>query len=105
MRYIPVDINALGAVTFVAAEPRMDGEGHPVLRDGVPVHRVSLLIRPTGGRPEVLDVNLTRVEPVHMMDGQRVRLSGLTASPWERNGRSGVSYTADAIDPIGGDNK
>lgn len=105
MRRIPVDMAALGEARFVQAETRVDREGRPVLRDGVPVQRVSLLVRPKGERPEVLDVDVARVEPVRMAENTRVRLGDLTCTPWAVEGRSGVTYRAVSIDPLGGDNK
>lgn len=105
MRRIPVDAAALGDIRFVQAEARKDREGNPVLRDGVQVQRVSLLVRPKDERPEVLDVDVVRADPVHMMENVRVRLGDLTCTPWTVEGRSGMTFRAASIDPLGGDNK
>lgn len=102
MRRIPVDVAALGDIRFVEAEPQTDREGKPVLRDGVPIQLVSLLIKPKGERPEVLQVKVARVDPVRMDDNVRVRIADLTATPWTRDSMSGVSYQASDITPLGG---
>lgn len=102
MRRIPVDVPALGAIRFVQVERQTDQNGEPVLRDGVPVQVASLLIKPKGERPEVLQVKVVRAEPVRVDENARVRITDLTATPWSRDGRDGVSYQAADITPIGG---
>lgn len=102
MNRIPVDCAALGDMRFLAGEARMDQDGKPVLRDGVPVQRVSVLVRPADGRQEVIEINVTRVEPVRMGDLARVRIMNLTARPWVIDGRDGISWNADDVTPLGG---
>lgn len=102
MRRIPVDAAALGDVRFVQAEQQRDQQGEPLLWDGVPVQVASLLIKPKGERPEVLQVKVVRAEPVRVDENARVRVVDLTATPWARDGRDGVSYQAADITPLGG---
>lgn len=99
MRRIPVDENRLGNPRFVQSEPRTDGEGKPVLRDGVPVQRVSVLIKPDGERPDVLEVSVPHIEPFRFADNEKVRFDNLRAMPWNAEGRSGVAYSADDVRP------
>ena len=87
------------------SEARVDPEGKPVLRDGLPVQRVSLLVRPAGERPEVIDINVAQIEPIHYPDNARVRPVGLTCSQWSIEGRSGTSYSAERIEPAEGNGK
>ena len=87
---------------FLQSETRTDQEGKPLLRDGVPVQRVSLLVRPAGGKPEVIEVNVARIEPVRLAENCRVAVRDLTVSQWSVDGRAGVSYAAGAIEPVNG---
>lgn len=108
MNRIPVDIAQLGDVRFLGAQTRTDPEGKTVLRDGVPVQRVSILVAPPEGRREVLEINVARVEPVRGAEYAKTRLANLTARPWNIDGRDGISFSADDITVIGqpqGDNK
>jgi hypothetical protein len=103
MNRIPVDVPALGELHFVSSETRKDGEGKTILRDGVPVQRVNVLIMPADGRPEVLPVDVTQIEPFRLGENARIRIAKLTAHPWKVNGRDGVSFAAESIDPLSGD--
>lgn len=111
MNRIPVSVPALGDVRFLGCEARTDNEGKPVLRDGVPVQRVSVLVAPPDGRREVIDVNVTQAEPINGPEYGKAKIMNLTARPWVIDGRDGVSFSADAITvvgalpPIGNDNK
>lgn len=102
MNRIPVDIVQLGDVRFLGAQTRTDPEGKPVLRDGVPVQRVSILVAPPEGRREVIEVNVVRVEPIRGTEYAKARLANLTARPWSIDGRDGVSFSADDVTVIGG---
>ena len=99
MRRIPVDPARLGEPRFVQSETRTDNEGKTVLRDGVPVQRVSVLVKPADERPEVLEVSVPRTEPFKFNDNEKVRFDNLRAMPWSTEGRSGVSYSADDVRP------
>lgn len=100
MRRIPVDVPALGDMRFIQSETRTDPEGKPVLRDGVKVQRVSVLAKPRGERPEVLEISVRQDEPIRMNDNEKIRVDNLTAMPWNTDGRSGIAFNADSIKPL-----
>lgn len=102
MNRIPVSVPALGDVRFLGCEAKTDNEGQPILRDGVPVQRVSILVAPPDGRREVIDVNVVQPEPVRGQEYGKAKITGLTARPWVIDGRDGVSFSADSITVIGG---
>lgn len=102
MNRIPVSVPALGDVRFLGCETRTDNEGKPVLRDGVPVQRASILIAPPGGKREVIDVNLVQAEPVRGPEYGKAKVLNLVARPWSIDGRDGVSFSADNITVVGG---
>lgn len=100
MNRIPVDASALGDIRFVSTEPRTDREGKPVLRDGTPVQRASILVRPDDGKSEVIAVDVVRALPFTLGELARVRVMNLIARPWSIDGRDGVSFSADDIQPL-----
>ena len=101
MNRIPVSVPALGDVRYLGCEARTDGEGKPVLRDGVPVQRVSVLVAPPDGKREVIDVNVTQPEPVRGQEYGKAKIMNLFARPWSIDGRDGVSFSADSIMVVG----
>lgn len=101
MNRIPVSVPALGDVRFLSCEAKTDPEGKPVLRDGVPVQRVSVLIAPPDGKREVIDVNLVQPDPVAGPEYGKAKIMNLVARPWVIDGRDGISFSADAITVVG----
>jgi hypothetical protein len=69
----------------------------------VPVQRVNVLLMPTDGKPEVIPIDVVQIEPVRIGENAKIRIANLTARPWAMNGRDGVSFAADSIDPLSGD--
>lgn len=80
----------------VTGQPRVDREGRAQWVVGVAV-------RPKGGRrsdADVIDVTVPS-EPVGVTEGMPVRLVDLVASEWSIDGRSGTSWRAEAVTPVG----
>lgn len=105
MRNIPVDMGKLsGLLCTSAPEVRADintGEVRTDRVSGLPLFLVGVLVKVAGERRAyVLDVQVPG-EPAGLIEGQPVTVEGLEAAPWEREGRSGVSYRAKAIRPAG----
>jgi hypothetical protein len=103
MRVIPVDINKLRNVLCTSApEVRSDfttGEVRTDRDTGKPLYLVGVLVKVVGDRrAAVLDVEVPG-EPAGLVEGEPVTLDGLEARPWEREGRSGVTYRATSIVP------
>ncbi|MBS6716924.1 MAG: hypothetical protein KH250_06625 [Bifidobacterium longum] len=102
MRRIPVDQGALGDMRYIQSETRTTPDGAIVMRDGLPVQRVSVLVKPKGDKPEVLEINVPSATPIVLDDNAKVRIDDLTAMPWSTDGRSGISWSAAGINQIGG---
>ncbi|WP_443612929.1 SCO3933 family regulatory protein [Actinospica acidithermotolerans] len=103
MRVIPVDWGRLCNVLCTAApEVRSDfttGEVRTDRESGKPLYLVGVLVKVEGDRrAAVLDVEVAG-EPVGLVEGEPVVLDRLEARPWEREGRSGVTYRAESITP------
>lgn len=65
-------------------------------RDGQPLHSVELFVLSDDGGDKI------RVKVPGSPDLQprsEVKVVGLVAFPWEQNGKSGVSFSADRIEP------
>jgi hypothetical protein len=78
-------------VDFTTKAPKAD-------RNGQPVFSLDVLFTREGHKGEVITVKVAGNKP-QLTEGQKLRISGLEATPWENNGRSGVSFTATEIAP------
>jgi hypothetical protein len=66
--------------------------------DGRPLYSVSVVaLGPEGA--EVLKVKVPG-EPKGIVRGTPVKLTGVVATYWELSGRSGVSFSAERIEPV-----
>jgi hypothetical protein len=95
---LPIDTTGLRFLLVKDAEPVRDFETKRVKADadGVPLWQVELVAM---GRDEA-DIIRVKVpgEPEGLTQGGSVTVAGLVAQPWSMdNGRSGVSFRADAI--------
>ena len=103
LRNIPIDLGKLtGLLCTSAPEVRSDmvtGEVRTDRTTGLPLYLVGVLVKVEGERRAyVLDVQVPG-EPVGLVEGEPLAVEGLEAAPWERDGRSGVTYRASAIRP------
>jgi hypothetical protein len=101
MRTIPIDVSKLsGFMCAYAPEPNADRVTGEVRKDrdsGLDQYLVGITVRFAGTREAyVLNVQVPG-EPVGVVENQAVRVHDLTASPWDRDGRSGVTYRASAV--------
>jgi hypothetical protein len=100
IRYIPVDVARLaGLMCVVAPELKTDPTSGEIKldRDGKRQWVIGVAVREPGSRrPTVIEVT-TLTEPERIGEGSPVRLMGLTASQWEMEGRSGISWKADEV--------
>jgi hypothetical protein len=103
MRTIPIDVGKLSGFT-VALVPapytdRETGEARTDRVSGLPLYLVSVNI----ANPEAREAYSVTIqvpgEPVGLTENQVVKVYDLTASPWDRDGRSGITYRASAIAP------
>ena len=104
---IPVDTSALMLVAGGPARLVTDREGNPRPdREGRVQYTVDLSVMMAGERPDTWSVRLP-AEPRGLDMGTPVKVSGLTAGPYdmtdERGRRQvGVSFRAESIEPANG---
>ncbi len=105
IKFIPVDVSRLaGVMCVVAPEVKTDPTSGEVKvdKDGRRLFVVGVALREPGSRkPSVIEVT-TATEPRGIGEGVPLRLMGLTASQWEMEGRSGISWKADEVLPAAG---
>ena len=103
MRTIPIDLGKLSGFTLaLVPAPYLDrdsGEPRKDRESGLPLYLVSVNI----SNPEAREAYSVQIqvpgEPAGLVENQVVKVYDMTASPWERDGRSGVTYRASAITP------
>ncbi|RLV08136.1 hypothetical protein CTZ27_04695 [Streptomyces griseocarneus] len=102
MQAIPVDASRLGVLRCaVAPEPKMTGlENKEVKKDreGNTVFTVAVMVRQDGRRVSVIEIAVPG-EPVGIVEGAEVRVTGLEAFAWAMGDRHGISFRANAITP------
>lgn len=98
---LPIDTSGLTFLCAGAAEPVVDFETKQPKIDetGVPLFAVQLVALAEGGA-EVISVKIVG-EPKGVSSGQSVKVADLVATPWAMGDRSGVSYRARSLEPIG----
>lgn len=108
MRTIPIrDESLTGFICAYAPEPNTDRTTGEIKKDrasGQDQYLVGILVtyrdpEDSAARPEsvVLTVQVPASGAVGLSEGQRVRVYDLIARPWDRDGRSGVTYRASAV--------
>ena len=103
LRTIPIDTAKLSLWLCASApEVRSDPTTGEIRKDrdsGQPLYLVGVLVKVAGERRAyVLDVQVPG-EPSGLVEGETVKVADLEAAPWERDGRSGVTYRATSIVP------
>lgn len=103
MQSIPVDGTRLGTMTcIVAPEVRIANRETGEVRkdrDGQTVYTVGVAVRQDGRRASIIEISVSG-EPVGVVEGVRVHVTGLTAFSWAMGDRHGLSFRADAITPV-----
>ena len=107
MRNIPVNLG--GFKLRVVEEPsiKADQDGKVITAYGTsdPLYTVAVFAKPAAtqdgfrGRGEELKITLT-VDPGEIAEGELVELVAPTVSHWERDGRSGLTWKAQALKPV-----
>lgn len=100
MKTIPVDTSRITALVGGAIEAATTPTGEVRRdRDGKPLFNVPIVVVVEGGSPDTLAVRvpgpMRELAPL-----TPVQLVGLVARPWQMEGRSGVSYSAAAVQPV-----
>ncbi len=78
-------------IDFETRQPRADANGEPVY--GVDVVAFG------AEAPQIWPVKVSG-QPRGVAVGQPIKVTGLIATPWSRDGRSGIAFRAEAITPM-----
>ncbi|MER5638727.1 hypothetical protein ABT095_17400 [Kitasatospora sp. NPDC002227] len=102
MQSIPVDGTRLGTMTcIVAPEARLANRETGEVkkdRDGNTIYTVGVAVRQEARRASVVEISVAG-EPVGVVEGVRVNVTGLVAFSWAMGERHGLSFRADSITP------
>ena len=83
-----------------APEPRTDQSGRQRTEKGTGALQWQLqLVAMDETGAEVIRVTVAGTPP-EVVPGQPVQVAGLVAFPWQQDGRSGVAYRADSVQPV-----
>ncbi len=104
MKLIPVDTSTLTFIHFGSVEPATAQDGKQrATQDGVPIWRVPVVVLAPGSKvPEGSNINVAAPVAPKLDNGAEVRFRGLRARLWTMNGSSGISLTAEAVEPSRG---
>lgn len=101
MRTIPIDVGKLDGFTLaLVPAPYTDrdtGEARKDRDSGLPLYLVGVNVSNPEAREAYSLMIQVPGEPAGLELNQVVRVYDLTASPWDRDGRSGVTYRASAV--------
>jgi hypothetical protein len=103
MRTIPIDLGKLAGFTLaLLPEPYADretGEARTDRATGLPIYLVGVNVSLPAEREAYALTIRVPGEPAGLQLNQVVRVHDLVAVPWDRDGRSGVTYRASAVTP------
>lgn len=95
IRFLAVT-NPERVIDFDTKQPKADTDGQPLY--GIRLCAIN------GDSSEIISVKLSG-NPGAIVAGDFVNVTGLVASPWETNGRSGISYRADKVELLSRNSK
>jgi hypothetical protein len=99
---LPIDTSAMSFLVGAGAEPiRERGTDRPRVdaETGEPLFAVQVVAL-VEGRADVITVKVPG-QPPDLPQGAPVRVLGLVATPWTMEGRSGISFRARRVEPLG----
>jgi len=100
LKRIYVDVNAYPVINCsLPATPVLDRQTKQQKADanGEPLYSVELVAYGEEGA-EVFTVKFPGTAPAGLRQGMAVKVSGLVASPWDLDGRHGLSFVAQKIE-------
>ncbi|GAB2527191.1 SCO3933 family regulatory protein [Nocardiopsis aegyptia] len=103
MRNIPVDT---AQMTFIAAgspRPKVKDRQTGEIKynaDGSPMWQLKVLAQVEDNDAETLLVSFPAAHAITARLGTPLTVQGLTAIPWETNGRHGVAFAAATVAPL-----
>jgi len=100
---LPIDTSAWSCTASTAPEPVVDFDTKRPKADanGAPLYSFQVVAYAPKGA-QLLLVKFPGLPPAGIKSGVPVHITGLVANAWERNGKSGVSFTASKIEAANG---
>jgi len=100
MRTLPIDTSKMTVLVGGAIAAATSDDGTPRRdRNGAVLFNIPAVVLIEGGNAETLTVRVPGPVP-QLAPMTPVRLLNLVARPWSMEGRSGVSFSADALQPV-----
>jgi hypothetical protein len=98
---LPIDTTTLSLIAGSEPRPVLDMEGRPRAdrATGEVLYAVDVVALGGDDGAEVWPIRIAG-EPKGIRQGQPIRVSGLTAAPWEMENRHGITFRASAIEPM-----
>lgn len=99
-----VDTTGMRFFCVKTAEPAIDFQTKrpKATRDGEPIFEVQVVALGDDGESGLLTLRLIGEQPRKLAEGTPLRVAGLVAVPWEIDGRSGITYRAEQVQPADG---
>lgn len=99
---LPIDTSTLNFTCSLAPKPVVDFETkQPRVENGEPLFSVELVAFADEGA-QILTVKFAGTPAVGLRAGVPVKVTGLMASNWAMDSRSGMSFKASRIEPLTG---
>ncbi len=97
---LPIDTSGMTLLCATPPEPVIDFDTRRPRADenGEPIYQLQVVALAEGGA-DVLQVKVSG-QPKGITQGAPVKVTGLVATPWSMNDRSGVSFRAAKIEPV-----
>ncbi len=97
---LPIDTSGMTLLCATPPEPVIDFDTRRPRADenGEPIYQLQVVALGEGGA-EVLQVKVSG-QPKGITQGAPVKVTGLVATPWSMNDRSGVSFRAAKVEPV-----
>lgn len=102
MRRLPIDVNALRFLCAIAPQEVLDEYRRPKAdrSTGEVLYSTQLVVLSASDGAEVIKV--TTVGCPKVQQGSMVKVRNLVASPWLIEGRAGVAFRAESLEPDAG---
>ncbi len=97
---LPIDTSGMTLLCATPPEPVIDFDTRRPRADenGEPIYQLQVVALAEGGA-DVLQVKVSG-QPKGISQGAPVKVTGLVATPWSMNDRSGVSFRAAKVEPV-----
>lgn len=97
---LPIDTTALSFATGAAPKPVVDFDTkQPKVENGEPMFSIELVVYADEGA-QIITVKFLGTPAVGFKQGSPVRVTGLVATNWAMDSRSGMSFRAARVEPV-----